>query len=398
MKSEKPTPDGASFSGESIGSRLPEATATVSAHQAGTGSKSMSNGPRPVDEDTVNEGADQKPREWILAWKPSDFINFSPPSDYILVGDCHVVRGGLTVLAGFPGVGKSRGAIGLAIAGAKKVPWMGLKVHAQFRTLIVQCENGPFRLKTELTEALGGADMDEWIRITPPPPYGLAFGEPGFREALRKMIAEFKPGLIVIDPWNRTADGDKQADYRAALEAVYECLPEAMDERPAILVVHHMRKKGSESSRKRGRDLLHELAGSYTIGSSARCVFAMEPASSDLEDQTVVLTCCKNNDGEEGPPTAWIRRNGLFDAHPDFDMESFLSDEGGAQKGKRVSFEAVAKALRGMQGETKTQAVERLTRAKVCEKSKGYAVLKQHPEHIVEDEVGKLWWKDDADS
>jgi hypothetical protein len=355
----------------------------------------MDSEPRPVDEDTVNEGAGEKQREWIPLWKPSQFINFNPPKDFILLGDCHVVRGGLTVLGGFPGVGKSRAALALAIAGAKRVPWMGLKVHAQFRTLIIQCENGPFRLKTELSEALGGSDMDEWIRITPPPPYGLAFREPGFREALRKIITDFKPGLIVIDPWNRTADGDKQADYRAALESVFECLPEAMDERPAILVVHHMRKKGSESTRKRGRDLLHELAGSYTIGSSARCVFALEPASSDLEDQAVVLTCCKNNDGEEGAPSAWIRRNGLFDPHPTFDMDTFLADEGGARKGKRVNFEAVAKALRGMQGETKTQAVERLTRAKVCEKSKGYAVLKQHPDHIIEDECGKLWWKDE---
>jgi hypothetical protein len=395
MKAKKPALERASSSDESNEARHAEATSTDAVNQAGTESKGMDSGPRPVTEATVSEGAGEKPREWIPVWKPSDFINFNPPTDFILVGDCHVVRGGLTVLGGFPGVGKSRGALALAIAGAKCVPWMGLNVHARFRTLIIQCENGPFRLKTELTEALDGSDMDEWIRITPPPPYGLAFREPGFREALGKIIADFKPGLIVIDPWNRTADGDKQADYRAALESVFECLPEAMDERPAILVVHHMRKKGSESTRKRGRDLLHELAGSYTIGSSARCVFALEPATSDLEDQTVVLTCCKNNDGEEGAPSAWIRRNGLFDANPFFDMDAFLSDEGAVRKGRRVNFTAVAKALRGMQGETKTQAVDRLTKAKVCEKSKGYAVLKQHPDHIIEDEGGKLWWKDD---
>lgn len=352
-------------------------------------------GPQPVDEKTVSEGAGEKPREWIPLWKPSEFINFEPPKDFILLGNCHAVRGGLTVLGGFPGVGKSRAALALAIAGAKCVPWMGLKVHAHFKTLIIQCENGPFRLKTELTEALQGRDMDDWIRITPPPPYGLAFRELGFREALKKILTEFKPGLIVIDPWNRTADGDKQADYRAALESVFECLPVAMHERPAILVVHHMRKKGSDSTRKRGRDLLHELAGSYTIGSSARCVFALEPASSDLEDQTVVFTCCKNNDGEEGVPSAWIRRNGLFDEQLNFDMDAFLSDEGGAQRGKQVSFLSIANALRGMNGETKSQAVERLVKAKVCEKSKGYQILKQYPDHIIEDDKAKLWWKED---
>lgn len=59
MKPEKPTPDGADFSGKSNGSRRPKATATDTSHQAGTES-GMNNGPRPVDEDTVNEGAGEK--------------------------------------------------------------------------------------------------------------------------------------------------------------------------------------------------------------------------------------------------------------------------------------------------------------------------------------------------
>jgi putative DNA primase/helicase len=60
MKTEKPAPDGASFSGKSNGKRRPEAKVTDTAHQGGTESKSRNNGPRPLNEDTVNEGAGEK--------------------------------------------------------------------------------------------------------------------------------------------------------------------------------------------------------------------------------------------------------------------------------------------------------------------------------------------------
>ena len=88
-----------------------------------------------------------------------------------------------------------------------------------------------------------------------------------------------------------------------------------------------------------------------------------------MSDGTVVLTCCKNNDGKEGSPTAWHRRNGLFDANPEFDMEGFLrgGDDAAPQGfGARVNFSAMAEALSGMCGETRKQVVSRLVTAGVC--------------------------------
>jgi hypothetical protein len=238
-------------------------------------------------------------------------------------------------------------------------------------------------------------DLDEWLRITPPPPYGLAFQEAGFRSALSEIIRDWKPGLVIIDPWNRAADGDKQADYRGALDAVFACMPERPEEKPAVLIVHHMRKKSNDAVRKHGRDLLHELAGSYQIGSAARCVFALEPASADVTDAAVVLTCCKNNDGHEGEPSAWYRQYGRFDPNPDFDMAVFLNGDG-SEKGRGVAFSVVASALQGMAGETKSQAVRRLTDANVCRRTKAFQILSQYPENIVEDGDGKLWWKENG--
>jgi hypothetical protein len=353
--------------------------------------------PKPITEASLSiSSGEPMASPWFQVWKPSQFIAFDPPKDFILAGDCHLTRGGITILGGWPGVGKSRAALGLAIAGATGDDWLGHVIHAKFRTLIIQVENGEWRLKHELSDAGLPTDIDDWLRITPPPQHGLAFHEAGFREAVSNILAEFRPGLIIIDPWNRVADGDKQVDYRQALDAIFSCLPSDPREKPAILIIHHMRKKASESTRKQGRDLLHELAGSYQIGSAARCVFVMEPGSTDMSDLTVVLTCCKNNDGHEGMPTAWMRSNGLFSRAEDFDLPGFLQADTSKAKGRAISREAVARALRGMANESKGDAVQRLVSAGVCAKSKAYALLTDHPQ-VEEDSLGKLWWREEAE-
>jgi hypothetical protein len=49
----------------------------------------------------------------------------------------------------------------------------------------------------------------------------------------------------------------------------------------------------------------------------------MQAASDDVTDKRVVLTCCKNNDGDEGGRTAWERRSGLFLPVDCFDWNTF---------------------------------------------------------------------------
>jgi hypothetical protein len=48
---------------------------------------------------------------------------------------------------------------------------------------------------------------------------------------------------------------------------------------------------------------------SYVLGSIPRTVFVLQSASDDPEEDRVVWTCCKNNDGELGQRSAWQRRN-----------------------------------------------------------------------------------------
>lgn len=304
---------------------------------------------------------------------PDQLADWEIPEGFNLVGDSHLVRGGLSVIAGVPGCGKSRTLAGLAIAGATRSPWMGHEVHANFRTLIVQAENGPFRLKQEFAEIREGScvDLSAWLRINYPGRHGLPIHDPAFRRELREVIGDFKPGVVAFDPWNRIVQDDKQKDYRAAIDWLMELLPEAIEERPALVVVSHLRKRSGGEGRKRGRDLLPELSGSGMIGSAARSVFILEPASPDPADNRLVWTVAKNNDGHEGASSAWIRRNGLFDSCEDFDFDDFFS---GVEMGREKITRDHIREMAGT-GIAKKKAAKRLQEITGCGHSSAYTAI-----------------------
>ncbi len=272
--------------------------------------------------------------------RPSELRDYKPPEGIVLVGDCHVVRGSVFVIGGAPGVGKSRAAVALAVAGATSADWFGLKVHTRFRTMIVQNENGRFRLSKEFAD-LDCPVLEDFVRICPPPPLGLAFDRVEFQAALSAAIADFRPDVIVVDPWNAVARDEKARDYLETFNLIRGVVP-AGDDAPALGIVAHTRKPKSDE-RTTGRGLLNLLAGSYVLGSVPRTVFILQSASDDPEEDRVIWTCCKNNDGELGQRTAWQRRNGLFTPANDFDWTAFDGAQDNAKH--KVSVQDVTDAI-----------------------------------------------------
>ena len=274
--------------------------------------------------DVPDTGTETKPvRRMIEFFTPSELTAFEPPEGFKLVGDYHIQKAAPFVMGGAPGVGKSRAAVALAVAGATGSDWLGLKVHRQFKTMIVQAENGRVRLKNEFAD-LDCATLNAFVRVCSPPPLGLAFDDMEFRFQLRREIENFQPDVLILDPFNRVARDDKARDYKEAFEAVLSVLPTG-DNAPALGIVAHTRKPRTEE-RTNGRALLNLLAGSYIIGSVPRAVFIMQAASDDTEDKRIVWTCCKNNDGELGARSVWERGNGLFVPVSDFDWKAFEAD------------------------------------------------------------------------
>lgn len=315
---------------------------------------------------------------------PSELASFKPPEGWNLVGDYHLQRGAPCVIGGAPGTGKSRVATALAIAGATGADWMGLTVHTRFKTMIIQCENGPVRLAEELRDIVA-TEMDDFVRITPPPPMGFAFDDPAFCDDLRDQIKKWQPDVVVIDPWNRVASDDKAKDYKEAFERLLSILPNG-NQAPALVIVSHTRKPKADE-RTSGRGLLNTLAGSYLLGSIPRCAFVLQPATDDPEDARVVWTCCKNNDGPLGARTAWERLNGLFAPVEDFDWDTFDHRGEKTERRRIITPELIKTVLKAEGGLTKAELAKQLVDGHGFGKTAAYNAIKKHADSIIEKEA-----------
>jgi len=247
---------------------------------------------------------------WIEFFTPSQIQSFELPPNLILVGDYHIQRGTFTVIGGPPGVGKSRAAMALAIAGATGQNWFDMEVKQKFRTMIIQNENGKGRLKKDF-ETINCSEFEHWIRICTPPPFGMAFNKIEFVHKLREKIDEFNPDIVIFDPWNSIAGDDKQSDYLEAFKLIRSVIPNS-DTNAAIVIVAHTRKP-KDDEKATGRELIHLLSGSHVLVSVPRSVFVMVPETSDVESGKIIWTCCKNNDGEMNASSVWLRKDLSFE-------------------------------------------------------------------------------------
>ena len=260
--------------------------------------------------------------------------NYVVPPDQCLVGDFHLQRGAPSVLAGPGGSGKSRATLWLATLGALgSGNWFGMPVRCRFKTLIVQSENGLARLHRDFEQIQNVAELDDWIRISSFPRYrGFDFPNTVFRAELKAALRDFGPDLVVFDPWNDIARDSMERDYQEAFERLRDIVAEVPN--AACLILHHLRKPRAED-RHKGRSLANLLAGSYVLQSKPRSVMIMQPASDDTEDARIVFTPAKNNDGELGKRTAWVRKAGWFEPVTEFDFDEF--DGGGARREPKVN-------------------------------------------------------------
>lgn len=333
----------------------------------------------------------EEPKTYIEVLSPSQILDYSPPEGTILVGDNHLVRGNFTILGGPPGVGKSRASVALAVAGATKQNWFGYPVHCNFKTLIIQNENGRSRLKAELAE-INCPELEKFLRITPPPAYGLCFWKDEFRDQLRKIYEEFGPATIVLDPWNAVTRDDKQKDYLETFDIIRRVFP-AGDDGCSILILPHTRKP-LPGERANGRALLNLLAGSYSLGSVPRTAFILQHASDDVTETRVVLTCCKNNDGQLGHRSVWLRKNGLFQPITNFNWDNW-DNPNSKQANSGISQEAVAAVFEnGLKRLSKNEAAGQLQAITKRSKSAAYNALDLYGrfgEHFDYDKKTKLY-------
>lgn len=310
-------------------------------------------------ETSGGESVKREPR--IRFFKPSELRAYQPEKDVVLVGECHVMRGEVFIIGGEPGCGKSTAATELAICGATGRDWLGLPVHCRFKTLIIQNENGRYRLRQEYQARGLGAEIEDSILVSEPPPYGMTLNNPEFLADVAAVLETFVPDLVVFDPWNAAAKDDKAADYAGAFDALRAMLPTGKN-KPALGIVAHTRKPQPNEKRTGGSALMHLLAGSYVLTSVPRAVFIIVRGSLDETDNAVVIFNPKNNNGPKAHRTAWECRPEGFAPLNDFDWKAFEGGEGGR---KVIRPEHIREALGGDLWK-RSEAVKRLMDVSSC--------------------------------
>jgi len=273
------------------------------------------------------------------------------PGDF-MVGQGLINRGMVVTIGGEPGVGKSRLAMTLAVAGARgNNRWMNYPIRCKWRTAIIQSENDSCRLNEECQAF--PEQFDESIRITDFLSHGMAFDSVEFRRELRRFYDSWPFEMLVVDPWNDVSFEEGQGDYKEALlniKAVFRDLAK----KPAIVIVAHLRKRGRDDGkahRKSGRELLHELSGSLALGSESRTVFAIQPAAPGMDDTRIVFEVAKANNclpdwlKEHGVRSAWNRANAAFEAVTDFDWQRW--DNPGDPERQRITEDMILQAFEG---------------------------------------------------
>jgi RecA-family ATPase len=260
------------------------------------------------------------------------------PEGWNLVGVYHVTRGSITILAGSPGIGKSFATLDLAIKGAiGSGNWLGYTINKRFKTLIIQAENSLLRMIMDAKRVQMPDDLNDHVKLLEFSWGDISLGNSKLVDALRKLMAEFEPDLVIFDPWNQFADDDKAKETKAAMDGIKHILDAAKNPPACLIVAHHRKKR--EGDAHKGRQMADLISGSYVMQSNPRCVLcyvAYDPT--DENDNRVVVLCPKKNNGKnKGPATAWTLCEHGFEAIPDFDYKAW-QDGSGEGRSRRPRF------------------------------------------------------------
>lgn len=210
-----------------------------------------------------------------------------------LLGEGLLCRGDFALLAGKPGLGKSRVALELAEACARGEDWLGLSTSAEpMRVLYVATEFALFRWRQRCVQLFGNGDAvpvkaaaldDAYGRLILSHGDGSLMAIAGDRLTeplcllsdsgaleLERVITEQRISLVVLDPLARLMGGQDETNEN------FSALVSRVDRirfrtRSAVLLVHHDRKGGTDSKAK-DLDPLDAIRGGSVLTTSANTV------------------------------------------------------------------------------------------------------------------------------
>jgi hypothetical protein len=183
-----------------------------------------------------------------------------PPIKYIVPG---YIPEGCTILAGRPKIGKSWLMLDVGLAVARGGNCLGDITCEAGDVLYLALEDNERRLQARMTRLMGYAAewpcqffySIQWLRANA-----------GGLDQIRKWIAAAeKPRLVVIDvlAMMRSPRTDRQSPYEADYAAIQSLQQIASDTGIAVVIVHHLRKSGSDG------DPVEKVSGTLGLSGAA---------------------------------------------------------------------------------------------------------------------------------
>lgn len=207
-----------------------------------------------------------------------------PPVPWIVAG--LVMRGGLTILTGDPGRGKSLLSQILAAGVGAGHTEAGMECEPG-RALILDAENGE-------------AEIHRRVHALQPPSGRLTIVETeGFDlrfdlDGLDRLIEEHRPDLVVLDSF-RTLWAGKENDPGEVVAALAPLQAMLRRHDAGGLLLHHVGKAQESMYR-----------GSSAIAATCELIFRLGRAEGDGDEERRYLRCIKSRPAPE-PPLRWLR-------------------------------------------------------------------------------------------
>jgi hypothetical protein len=301
-------------------------------------------------------------RKGFSVWKPSQFLEYAPPSDAVILGESLIERGKWTSLVGVGGLGKTRWALFLAICQiVSREDCCGLRLHGKpLRWLILSTENGLRRWKSDLSAMVGNLDasqrasLDTYLAVmaaTDEDDGDLNTGNSHSMARLATTLREQRPDVVVFDPFADMIDGDENqtqdvvVTLRTLRQIVRKSAPSA-----AVLLIHHARTGAGNVAQAGDNYASGNFGrGAKALYSSVRAEIQLAPGDRD-DGNLIVMACGKNSDGPKFAARGIVFNpdDCSYSVDPTFDLDAWRADVTGQRTGKSCSIVNAVNAVRNL--------------------------------------------------
>ncbi|NQU43761.1 AAA family ATPase, partial [bacterium] len=276
---------------------------------------------------------------FAIKWDPSD----------VILGDHVLTRGEASLWVGPPDVGKSGVVLqllrDLILARARWLDTLDIYNRDGLRVLLLQTENSARRIQRDLSDQLRGVNAQERELVRQRLRMTVSDENlPDFSPAeILRSVRRFPADIVALDPFGDFAlelesENDVMGMRRAA-KAILKAIKTA-NPRAATIIVHHAKSGRSAAAGAIGWDAQAYGRGTKSLMSICRSQINIAPG--DADGNSIVIACGKNNNGKKFEPFGIERdHDGVFQAIPNFDIETWKDQVNGRKGGRKRSVDTI---------------------------------------------------------